>query len=40
MKSERVLIALACIFKIALAVAYLLLFPIIVGIPPDVIGCK
>jgi hypothetical protein len=40
MKSERVLIALCCIFKITLAVAYMILFPLVVGIPHDGIGCR
>jgi len=40
MKAERVLVALACIFKIALSIAYMVLFPIFVGIPQDAIGCS
>mmetsp|Transcript_11877 Transcript_11877/g.27617 ORF Transcript_11877/g.27617 Transcript_11877/m.27617 type:complete len:785 (+) Transcript_11877:91-2445(+) len=40
MKSERVLIALACIVKIALAVAVLILLPITSGVPTDVVGCS
>lgn len=38
-KSERVLIALACIVKITLALAFLILFPLVLGVPTDVVGC-
>jgi len=39
MKSERVLIALACIVKMALAGTILVLLPFTMGIPNDLIGC-
>mmetsp|Transcript_31228 Transcript_31228/g.48929 ORF Transcript_31228/g.48929 Transcript_31228/m.48929 type:complete len:751 (-) Transcript_31228:241-2493(-) len=39
MKSERVLISFTCILKIALAVAYLIFFSIIVGAPKNTMDC-
>ena len=39
MKSERVLIALSCILKIAFAVAFLIFFFVTQGIPKDPLDC-
>jgi len=40
MKSERVLIALACIIKIGLAIGILVILPLTAGVPTDVVGCS